>query len=46
MRQLLDARPAPLVEVGQLGGSYRFGIAAVLALAAATLAWWSQRRRD
>jgi hypothetical protein len=45
MRRLLESRPAPVIEVDQLGGTYRFGLALALALIAATVAWWSQRRR-
>ena len=45
MHTLLESRPAPVIEVEQLGGTYRFGLALALALIAATVAWWSQRRR-
>ena len=46
MRTLLDAHPAPIVEVQQLSGVVRFGAGTALALVAGLVALWSQRRRD
>lgn len=46
MRTLLDAHPAPIVEVQQLSGVVRFAAGTALALVAGLVALWSQRRRD
>ncbi len=45
MRKLLETRPTPVIEVEQLGGTYRLALALAVGLVAATVAWWSQRRR-
>jgi hypothetical protein len=45
MRALLDHVPAPTVELVPQTGMIRFAVAAGLAMLAAGIAWWSQRRR-
>lgn len=46
MRALLDHVPAPMVELAPQTGMIRFAVAAGLAMLAAGVAWWSQRRRS
>ena len=45
MQALLDDRTKTLVEIEQLSGSQRFGVAAGLAVVAGLAALWSQQRR-
>ncbi len=45
MRALLDHVPAPIVELTPQTGMIRFAAATGLAMLAAGVAWWSQRRR-
>jgi len=46
MRTLLEHEPPPTIELDPRGGMVRFAVAAVLAMLAAGVAWWSQRRRS
>lgn len=45
LRELLDHQPAPLVEIHRLSGQMRFGGLMILALLAASAAWWAYRKR-
>jgi hypothetical protein len=45
MQALLDDRTKTLVEIEQLSGFQRFGVAAGLAVVAGLAALWSQQRR-
>jgi hypothetical protein len=45
LKALLDEQPAPIVEIQQLAGLTRFGAAMLLALLAASAAWWAYRKR-
>jgi len=45
LREILDRQPAPLVEIHRLSGQMRFGGLMILALLAASAAWWAYRKR-
>lgn len=46
VREIVDRQPTPLVEIQRLSGQLRFGGMMVLALLAASAAWWSYRTRS
>lgn len=45
MKRLLDAQPAPLVQIERLSGLMSFAVMMMLGLFAACLGWWAYQRR-